>query len=106
YSKEFFMGRSMLFDNLARAMRIALFCEKEKISTSEGLERVEEAEYKAARLRASRREFMANMGKFAAAGALVSVAEPVSKAFPRPGAGTSVSVGIVGAGLAGLTCAT
>lgn len=99
------MSRSLFFRNLARAIRIAHFCEDNKISTIEGLERVTELEYRTAKRRASRREFLANMGKLAVVGAIGSVADPLQQAFAAPKSGPNVSIGIVGAGLAGLACA-
>jgi monoamine oxidase len=88
------MGRSLLFDQISRAMRIAFYCEKNNLTTSEGLERAREAD---AIRRSGRREFIANMGRLAAVGAVATIAEPIVSAF-------GVSVGIVGAGLAGLSC--
>lgn len=99
------MGRSLLYRNLARAIRIAHFCEDNKISTSEGLELVAELEYRVAKLRASRREFLASLGKLAVVGAIGSVAVPLQHTFAAPKPGPTVSIGIVGAGLAGLACA-
>jgi monoamine oxidase len=98
------LSRSVLFDYFKRAMHIALFCEKEKISTQESLERLAAMEEKAVRHRAGRRAFLAEMGKLAAAGALASIASPTANAFPRLRAAPNISIGIVGAGLAGLAC--
>jgi hypothetical protein len=53
------MSRSPLFGNLARAMRIALHCEKHNISTNQGLEQLAALESRVASWRANRREFMA-----------------------------------------------
>ncbi len=99
------MSRSLLFKNLSRAIRIAHFCEDNKISTTEGLERVAELEYLTVKRNASRREFLANMGKLAAVGAISSVAGLPYRTFAAPKPGPNVSIGIVGAGLAGLACA-
>ena len=54
----------------------------------------------------SRREFLAGIGKLAATGTAVGLAGqlPVARAFAASG-NSSVNVGIVGAGLAGLACA-
>jgi len=97
------MSRSLFFRNLSRAIRIAHFCEDNKISTKEGLERVAELEYQAAKRKANRREFLANMGKLAVVGAIGSVARPLPTLAAKPSA-PDVSIGIVGAGLAGLAC--
>ncbi len=91
------MSRSSSFRNLTRAIRIACYCEENKISTSEGLQR-------AAAQRVSRREFLANVGKLAAVGGIGSVAWPLRHALPAPPPGPDVRAAIVGAGLAGLTC--
>ena len=98
------MSRSLLFRNLARAIRIAHYCEENKISTGEGLERVAALEARVAKRRASRREFLTNMGKLAVAGTIGSVAWPLRRALAVPPSGSNVSVAIVGAGLAGLAC--
>jgi monoamine oxidase len=51
------MSRSSLFGFL-RAMRIAHYCEKNKISTSQGLEQIAALEARVARSRLMRREFL------------------------------------------------
>jgi monoamine oxidase len=91
------MSRSPSFRNLARAIRIARYCEENNISTSEGLQR-------AAAQRASRREFLANMGKLAVVGGIGPVAWPLRHALAAASPGPAVRVAIVGAGLAGLAC--
>jgi len=54
----------------------------------------------------SRREFLAEAGKFAAIGAAAMGMEPLARAIAAPPATRSpIKVGIVGAGLAGLACA-
>ncbi len=97
------MSRSPLFKKLARSIRIAHFCEDNKISTGEGIERIAEMEEKWQNLRNTRREFLSGMGKLALAGAVGSFAFP-TRTFPARPASPDVSVGIVGAGLAGLAC--
>jgi len=93
------MARTPLFDRLARAAGIAWYCERRKISTAEGLERVAEAEAKEAARRLSRREILAGAGKVAAAAALAPLAGATAAR-----AAVGLDVGIVGAGLAGLSC--
>ena len=97
------MSRSILFKNLARSIRIAHYCEENNISTNEGLERVADLEARLAKRRASRREFLANMGKLAVVGAIGSVAWPLRRTLAAP-SGPDVNIAIVGAGLAGLVC--
>jgi monoamine oxidase len=91
------MSRSPSFRNLARAIRIARHCEENNISTSEGLQR-------AAARRASRREFLASMGKLAVVGGIGPVAWPLRHALAAAPPGPAARVAIVGAGLAGLAC--
>src|SRR5262245_16206026 len=97
------MAYTALFDRLRRSIRTALFCEREGISTAEGLERREEAEWRALR---SRRDLLAlgGLGAIAAAcGGAIDSERSRRSTFTLNGA--SVDVGIVGAGLAGLVCA-
>ena len=99
------MSRSPSFRNLARAIRIACYCEENNISTSEGLECAAGIEAHTAARRASRREFLANMGKLAVVGSIGSVVPPIRLALAAPPPGPALRVAIVGAGLAGLACA-
>ncbi len=99
------MGRTRFWTDLGRAIRIARFCEGHHISTGEGLERAVAWEADLAARRAGRREFLANMGRLAAVGAMGSVAWPLRLAPAAPRPSRTVKVAIVGAGLAGLACA-
>jgi monoamine oxidase len=90
------MARTLLFDRLARAARLARFCDDHEISTAEGLERVAEQHERAWLTRMRRRDFLAGAGAVAATAAL----RPWTPAFAA-----EPDVGIVGAGLAGLSCA-
>src|SRR5262245_57383832 len=54
------MSHSLSFRNLARAIRIAHYCEENSISTSEGIERAANMETHTAARRSTRREFLAN----------------------------------------------
>lgn len=96
------MSHTPLFDQLARALRVATLCTQHRISTQEGLERVMAAE--AARQQ-SRRAFLAGAGRFALASALVPGVDTAFARPARPQTGGSTRVGILGAGLAGLACA-
>src|SRR5262245_539781 len=98
------MSRSLSFRSLARAIRIAHYCEENKISTSEGLERAAEIEARTDARRASRREFLAKTGKLAVVGAVGWGASPLRLGLTYPLTGQAVRVAIVGAGLAGLAC--
>jgi len=94
------MSRSPLFKNLTRAMRIALYCEKHNLSTSQGLEQLAALESRLAQWRASRREFLA----LTAVSALGAVAGDLGRTHAAPQLRSDAKVGIVGAGLAGLAC--
>src|SRR5262245_4149326 len=96
------MGRTSLFRQFARTLRTALYCEREGISTAEGLERRAKIEDAVRERASSRREFLSMAGKAALVGAVASQVG-VRRAFaaPRNNAGR---VGIVGAGLGGLVC--
>src|SRR5262245_43453245 len=96
------MARTPLFNDFSHTVRIALFAERERISTAEALERAAELEEQAAPRRATRREFLAGVGCSAAAGVLAAFAVPPRTVYANAG---SPSIGIVGAGLAGLACA-
>ena len=98
------MSRSLSFRSLARAIRIAHYCEENNISTSEGLERAADIETHTDARRASRREFIANTGKLAVVGAFRWGASPLRLGLPYTLTGQAVRVAIVGAGLAGLAC--
>jgi monoamine oxidase len=95
------MGRSPLFAEVARLIRIAQFCNNERISTSEGLGLIREA--RAAQR--TRREWMKTVARVGVAGAAAGVAAPVRNLFASSPKGSAVDVGIVGGGLAGLACA-
>ena len=97
------MPRNPLFDQFSRTIRIAWFAERMKISTCEALERAAEARGEAERRR-SRREFLGDVVRVAASGALATVAGPLDPALAKPRDG-SRSIAIVGAGMAGLACA-
>src|SRR6185436_37783 len=87
-------------DDLARLMRIAHYCEKKGLSTAEGLEQALTGEAEARKRLVGRRQFMTDIGKCVAAGALIPTSR-VGGIFRS----VSPSIGIVGAGLAGLSCA-
>jgi monoamine oxidase len=97
------MSRSPQFAAIARALRIARFCEDNRLRTSDGVARVQEAEAGWAAARQTRRDWLKTVARTGAAGAAASVAMPVERLFA--GAGSSPDVAIVGAGLAGLACA-
>ena len=95
------MPRNPLFDQFSRTIRIAWVAERMKISTSEALDRAAAAGEEAARRR-SRREFLGDVARVTAAGALATAAGPLD-AFALGNANRNIA--IVGAGMAGLACA-
>jgi monoamine oxidase len=97
------MARNPLFDQFSRTIRLAWFAEGTRISTGEALERAAQARDNA-KQRRSRREFLGDMARVTASGALATVARPFDIAQARiVTAGRSIA--IVGAGMAGLACA-
>lgn len=99
------MSRSPLHRALARIAAIADFCDRNNVSTSEGLDRIAAGTGLAVTARMARREFLTTAGLAAAAGAVSAMTPQSARAFGRGGS-SSVDVGIVGAGMAGLACAT
>jgi len=97
------MPRNPLFDRFSRTIRVAWFAERAKISTSEALERAAETQANAEQRR-SRREFLDDVARVAASGAIATVAGPLQPALAKPRNG-SPSIAVVGAGMAGLACA-
>jgi monoamine oxidase len=99
------MSRTPLFNEIARALRIARVCNDHRLSTGEALERIRTQHAAMERSgRQSRREWLNTVASagMAGAAALLSPAEPL---FADRSARPSIDVGIVGAGLAGLACA-
>src|SRR5262245_51450099 len=92
------MSRSSLLSALRRSIRIARFCDDQKISTREGMERAAEVD----RARASRRAFLKGAAGTVAAGALLG-GPGLRRAFGAPKKTVSGNIAVVGAGLAGLT---
>src|SRR5690349_21224222 len=91
--------RTAFFRKVRRSLAIALGAEARGIPTREAIERADEA----ARERVSRRNFLGTTGVVLAAGAAGCALEATGGA----GAALKVggSVGVVGAGMAGLSCA-
>ena len=98
------MGRSPLFADVMRALRIAHHCEEHRLSTAEALDHLRECEIARAESRRSRRDWLKTVGRASATGAVASVVAPIDRLLAMQ-SGPSVDVGIVGAGLAGLACA-
>ena len=97
------MSRNPLFDQFSRTIRIAWFAEKTGLPAAEALARAADAGWHA-KQRRSRREFLGDVGRVAAGGALATVAGPLD--IPHAARADALrSVAIVGAGIAGLACA-
>jgi monoamine oxidase len=101
------MSRSPHFSKLRRALRVARFCHAHGLPTAEGLEMAAEIDRRRRRERLERlerRRFLKGLGASAALGAAGALAGPSRRLFAAPPP-IDVDVGIVGAGLAGLSCA-
>jgi monoamine oxidase len=99
------VSRTPLFNDVARALRIARFCNENRLSTADGLERVRETQITKMSARQSRREWLNSIARAGAAGVAASVLSPTQRLFASGQRNPSIDVGIVGAGLAGLACA-
>lgn len=86
------MARTPIFDEIRRAFRIAAYLERTGTSTSEGLERLEEAAW-------TRRRFLRTAVTATAGVAIAPLLAQCECAYERP------RVVIVGGGVAGLVCA-
>lgn len=95
------MSRSPLFARIHRALATARVCEARGLSTEQGIALAHDC----ASARRSRREWLQEMGRASAAAAVASVAAPIARVRASTPPRTAPSVGIVGAGLAGLACA-
>jgi monoamine oxidase len=98
------VSRSPLFGQVIRALRIARFCNDHRLSAQDGLDRVREAEFRYAASRRTRRECLKTLAQTTAAGAAVAALTPAHRLLARTAPQSSLSVGVVGAGLAGLSC--
>ena len=92
------MGRSPLFAEVARALRIAQFCNDHRLPTPEGLDRIRQAEARQSLARRSRRDWLKTVAHAGVAGAAACVATPVHRLFANAQSGAPLDVGIVGAG--------
>ena len=92
------MSRTSGFADIIRALRLATAFERDGVSTTEGLERLAAARAGRAQPGLSRREVLKGIGVATVAGVVGST---VSATAAKP----TASVGIVGAGLAGLSAA-
>jgi monoamine oxidase len=99
------VSRSPLFADIARAIRIARFCEDHRLATGDGIETVLGAGSGRRNARLNRREWLKKVGRAGAAGAIASVAVPAQRILEGSQRRPSADVAIVGAGLAGLSCA-
>jgi monoamine oxidase len=97
------MSRNPLFHQFSRTLRLAWLAERMNVSTAEALARAAQAREEV-KQRRSRREFLGDLARAAASGALVTGAGLVDAVGAQPG-GPTRSIAIVGAGMAGLACA-
>ena len=99
------MFRSSLFADLARLVRLANHCDARDLPTPEGIERARARAAQTTPHLEGRREWLQRVGRTAAAGAVAAIAAPGRDVFALARRRDDPSVGIVGAGLAGLACA-
>jgi len=98
------MARTASFRSLVRLMKAALLAERRHCSTADALGAIQELTSSQMSPSISRRQFLVGAGATGATLALGAMTglPPGAAAKPSP---SSLSVGIVGAGLAGLACA-
>lgn len=99
------MARTNSFRSLVRLMMAAFLAERRHCSATDALEMIQELGSREASLMISRRHFLLGAGATGATlamGTMTGFPERATAAKPSP---SSLSVGIVGAGLAGLACA-
>lgn len=98
------MARTASFRSLVRLMKAALLAERRHCSTADALGAIQELTSSQMSHSISRRQFLVGAGATGATLALGTMTglPPGAAAKPSP---SSLSVGIVGAGLAGLACA-
>lgn len=96
------MGRSTLFGDFNRAIRMSLHCKKNHISTNQGMEQL--AEIKALKTQWLVNRHEKNSAKVAL-GKVGAVTKQLERADSNFKKGADVKIGIVGGGLAGLACA-
>ncbi|UVT14654.1 MAG: FAD-dependent oxidoreductase [Nitrospira sp.] len=97
------MARSAAFHSFTRSMAAALLAERRHISSADAIEMVRQSAFTQSAQSISRRRFLLGVGAAGATLALdTMIPRPTDAAKPTPSA---LSVGIVGAGLAGLACA-
>lgn len=106
------MARTRLFERFGRALRMARYCDEQGLPTREGVERFRADEAAARRdsLRdgargLDRRGFLRALGGGAAVGGAALAFGPARRLLARPAGPARATVGIVGAGIAGLACA-
>jgi monoamine oxidase len=98
------MGRTAAFRSFARMMTAALLADGRHCSAAEALEVIHVSASRPTRDALSRRDFLLKAGATGAALAFSTISSFPHRAAAKP-LPSSLSVGIVGAGLAGLACA-
>ncbi|HMS83561.1 MAG TPA: FAD-dependent oxidoreductase [Nitrospira sp.] len=99
------MARTALFRSLVRVMTAAFLTERHRCSAADALGAIDELGSRREARAISRRHFLLGSGATGAAfalGTMTGLSQRATAAKPSP---SPVSVGIVGAGLAGLACA-
>ena len=99
------MKRSQALRLLGRHFKTALLANRLGIPSQEAIDRLSRLSAEAREKDLSRRKFLGTAGKALTAAAFASTLGPWRQAFAARKTPSSLSVGIVGAGLAGLTAA-
>ncbi|QLE56683.1 NAD(P)/FAD-dependent oxidoreductase [Nostoc sp. TCL26-01] len=94
------MSHSPIFRQLAQTIRTAQYCQKQNISTGEGMERISALSVR----KTKRREFLADLGKLTLLGGTIGVGSGYFHRTLAAPPAIDAKVAIVGAGLAGLAC--
>ncbi|OWY68254.1 amine oxidase [cyanobacterium TDX16] len=92
------MGRSLLFQDLKRAIKIGIYAKKNHLSIGQGIEQIAQMQASAAQSTVRERETQLT------GTALENAAMQLERSYVSPQGERDVKIGIVGAGLAGLAC--
>ncbi|MBE9004337.1 FAD-dependent oxidoreductase [Fortiea sp. LEGE XX443] len=99
------MSHSQTFQKLAHTLRIVRYCQQQNISTSESLEHIFALEKMMSVRKTKRREFLADLGKLTLLGGTMGIGTGYAHRTLAAPPSIDAKIAIVGAGLAGLSCA-
>ncbi|MCC5650907.1 FAD-dependent oxidoreductase [Nostoc sp. XA013] len=98
------MSHSPIFRKLANTLGIVSYCQKHDISTSEGIERIEQLKKLMSLRKTKRRQFLTDLGKLTILGGTIGVGSGYFHRTLAAPSSVDAKIAIVGAGLAGLAC--